>query len=413
LNGKDYVYIDGTCEIDLPPGPITIEATKGPEFVPLSVSENLTKGKLSLRLTLQRWTDLHLEGWYSGDGRAHFLTPHAAWLEGAGEGLDVVNLLARADTFHAEADANLLAFSGQQPVLLKNHPVVVVNTHNFHPVLGSLGLLNCHRVVFPLKFGGLEKEDSWTLADWAQQCHRKSGLVVWTEPGQGPSGLELGEPLADLLLGKIDALEITADPLQLSKSRSIWYDLLQAGLQIPLMGSSGKVNSRSILGNFRTYAHLQPGAEFSYGSWIEAVRLGRTFITNGPLLTLTANGQGIGSRMILPEPGNVRIQAHSTSPISPNSMEVIFNGEVVASGSGSLDTDFFVPHSGWLAARCMGESLAHTSPIYVRVESKPIQPDSLVLKKFQDQARCPSEAQRHRLRQIFVEAQQNLFLPLK
>ena len=74
---------------------------------------------------------------------------------------------------------NLLAFSGQSPALQAPGHQVVVNTLNWHPWLGRLALLNCHRIVFPLRFGPPDF-DNWTLADWCDQCHRKQGLVVWT-----------------------------------------------------------------------------------------------------------------------------------------------------------------------------------------------------------------------------------------
>src|SRR4051812_33570177 len=85
VDGKKYAYIDGACEIALPPGKIMIEVHKGPEYTPLHVEHELITGKLSLRLTLERWINLRDEGWYSGDSRCHFLTPHAALFEGMAE----------------------------------------------------------------------------------------------------------------------------------------------------------------------------------------------------------------------------------------------------------------------------------------------------------------------------------------
>src|SRR5947208_1737032 len=35
IDGKGYAYIDGTCEINLPPGQLRVEAHKGPEYTPL------------------------------------------------------------------------------------------------------------------------------------------------------------------------------------------------------------------------------------------------------------------------------------------------------------------------------------------------------------------------------------------
>src|SRR5262249_151094 len=82
------------------------------------------------------------------------LPPPAAVLEGAAEGLDIVNVLA-------DDTPDLLAFSGGVPALEAHGCRAVVNTLNSHPVLGSLALLDSHRVVYPLRFGG-DLPDDWS-----------------------------------------------------------------------------------------------------------------------------------------------------------------------------------------------------------------------------------------------------------
>jgi hypothetical protein len=87
LGKRAWAYIDGTCEVHLPPGPIRVEVHKGPEYEPLNQEVHLAPGQLSLRLAIRRWTDWRAEGWLAGDVRAHFLPVRAALLEGAAEGL--------------------------------------------------------------------------------------------------------------------------------------------------------------------------------------------------------------------------------------------------------------------------------------------------------------------------------------
>src|SRR4051794_30140572 len=53
-----WSFIDGACEILLPPGPLKVSARKGPEYKPLDADVVLTQGKMSLRFTLERWCDL-------------------------------------------------------------------------------------------------------------------------------------------------------------------------------------------------------------------------------------------------------------------------------------------------------------------------------------------------------------------
>src|SRR5205823_11441107 len=110
-----------------------------------------------------------------------------------------------------------------------------------------LGLLHCHRAVYPLTFGGPDGADDWTLADWFDQCHRNKVLVVWAGPKHEKSQMFGGEPLADLALGKVDAFEIDFwedSPFDLLAD---WYTLLNAGLAVPLVGASGKESNGTAL----------------------------------------------------------------------------------------------------------------------------------------------------------------------
>jgi hypothetical protein len=171
---------------------------------------------MALRFAIERWIDPNKDGVYSGDTRCHFLTPHSALLEGEAEGLNVVNLLARVHHIPGQDGqlyptvANLDAFSGEKCSLGRERHLVAVNTLNTHPVLGRLGLLNCHRIVHPLTFGGLDAADDWSFSDWANRCHRKNGLVIWCDAFRQDEGLPGGEACVALILGQVNAVELDA-----------------------------------------------------------------------------------------------------------------------------------------------------------------------------------------------------------
>lgn len=427
LDDADFAYIDGVCEVRLPPGPVRVEVSKGPEYLPIGREVVLGPGKIALRLSIERVLDWRSRGWYSGDGRAQALSPHAARLEGAAEGLDVVNLLAHQRPPHGDRPAafvNLLAFSGTQPAL-DGLPCVVVNTCNTHPILGTVALLNCHRIVYPLRFGAPDGLDDWSVTDWCDQCHRKKGLVAWPDLPRLTAEHPQGEALAALILGKIDAFEVCR-----LDSLADWYRLLACGQHLPLMGASGKDSNTVALGAVRTYARLEPDQEFRYGAWIESVRAGRTFVTDGPLLSLAVNGQEIGSALSLPNEGQtVRIQAEARSVTPFARLECVYNGEVVAANetdgehrAAIIEADVPISGSGWLAARCLGDDSvirAHTSPVYLRREDRPLRPDADTLAPLlavldgtlawvQREARCPKEQQREQLMQTLHAARQEL-----
>ena len=386
LGGRQFVYLDGGCEVRLPAGvPVTVELSKGPEYSPLLRETKLGAGQISLRFTVDRWIDLRAEGWYAGDTRVRALTPRGALLEGAAEGLAVVNLLAGD-----RPARDILSFSGTRVELEAPGHLVAVNTLNSHPVLGTVALLDSHRAVFPLSFGGPNDSDDWSVADWCDQCHRKRGLVVWPDLPRLTPEAPQGEALAAALLGKVNAFEVSAFRDEEPAALADWYALLGCGLRLPLAGGSGKDSNEFAVGAVRTYAKLQPREELSYGAWVTAVRAGRTFVTNGPLLTLDVNGQGPGHVFTdLPEkrPVGVRVEARGGVPF--DLVEVLWNGRVIADRSPSgdrqaavLEAGFTPTEPGWVAARCRGNSwlpdgqisFAHTSPLWFHPGGKPPPP---------------------------------------
>jgi hypothetical protein len=388
LNGKRYVYIDGGAEFPLPTGEaLTVEINKGPAYQPIGETVTLGEGQLTLRFVIRQWAGEQWANVTAADTRCHFLTPHSARLEAAAEGLDLVNLLATVQDYPSldghmyRVIPNMTAFSGQGPALDR----VYVNTLNVHPALGRLGLLNCHRPVFPLTFGWVDETDDWSLADWCDQCHRKKGLVVWCEAYRPEAGLPGGEALVNSILGKVDSIEVDAGDRS-APFLPLWYRLLNAGIRLPIVGGSAKADNRTALGGVRT---LTPTAG-TYAEWIEHVRAGRTTATNGPFLRLTADGEPWPTRITQVEPNPIRLRAEAASVVPFERLELIANGTPVAAmkpaGSdvftGTLDAKHHLPDGGWVAARCWGPAksglyphvptFAHTSPVWVEVAGRPI-----------------------------------------
>src|SRR5262245_50565264 len=370
LNQKRYAYIDGGAEFPLPARvPLSVEITKGPAYLPFRETANLGEGQLTLRFTVRRWADDDRANLIAADSRCHFLTPHSARLEAAAEGLDLVNLLATVQDYRSEdghryrISPNLTAWSGQAEAL----PGVVVNTFNVHPALGRLGLLNCHRPVYPLTFGHADESDDWSLADWCDQCHRKKGLAVWCDAYRSQAGLPGGEALVDAVLGKIDAIEIDTGE-RTAAILPLWYRLLNAGISLPLVGGSGKDSNRVVLGGVRTLT--QSDEVRSLGEWVEHVRSGRTVATNGPFLRLLADDQPFPSRVSQESPRLVRFRAEAASIVPFERLELVSGGGVVKSAKPAdgevltavLEAEVVPTAGGWFAARCVGSAKSALYP---------------------------------------------------
>jgi hypothetical protein len=382
VDGKPFAYIDGSCEARLPAGMLHVHVCKGFEYEPLETTVLRHPGQIAIRLSIRRRVRLEEQGWFAGDTHAQFLSPQAAALEGAAEGLHVVNLLASVEQDgECFTCPNLLEFSGQKPIAILDPCQVVVNTLNRGGASGDLALLNAHRIVFPLRLGE-EGFENYTLADWCRQCHRKGGLVVRVRFPRGDEAL----PDDSLYHGLVDAVEWTGDDPFEAGLRA-WYQLLNRGMRIPLVGGSGKRSNGQVLGQPRTYARLAPGEAFSYGAWIEAVRAGRTFVTRGPLVRFEVEGTG-GLTPSARITGGLTPSARPANPLTPSArcgvlrahvslwvpdgsqrIELIHNGVVIGDVSGDqvLEEELTADTPGWLAARCrVGNQLtAHTSPVYV------------------------------------------------
>src|SRR5207248_2783287 len=94
------------------------------------------------------------------------------------------------------------------------------------------------------------------------------------------------------------------------------------------LGGADKMSSTVPVGLYRTYARLDE--EFSYEAWCRAVRAGRTFLSGGPLVTLSVDGHEPGGTVKLSGPGTVSVHAAVRGIFPLRSLEVVCNGEVVA-----------------------------------------------------------------------------------
>ncbi|MGL4422468.1 MAG: hypothetical protein ACRCZF_17505, partial [Gemmataceae bacterium] len=300
ISSGSWAIMDGSCEVRLPAEvPLQVSVRKGPGTRVLTETVTLGPGQISLRFELTPVPPGPLAGWLSADCRSHAMTPHAALLEAAAEGLDVVNLLAAerpvlmSDANTYGTTPNLLAFSGQTAALADPYSAIYVNTHNRHPALGRLSLLHAHRVIYPIQFGEPVSADDHSLFDWCDQCHRKKGLVVWTDAFRPGGGLPGGEALVAAILGKIDAIEFDPEPRSVPFLPWI-YRLWNAGIPLTIVGSSAKQSNKHVLGAMRTRTPPQEGGTRNFSVWAEDVRRGATVVTTGPEVRLdvvpTENG---------------------------------------------------------------------------------------------------------------------------
>ena len=147
--------------------------------------------------------------------------------------------------------------------------------------------------------------------------------------------------------------------------------------------------NRQVVGNPRTYVKVE--GPFSYERWVSGIRAGRTFVTTGPLLSFEVDGHLPGDTIAMAEGGRLEVKVNVRSRLPVDRIEIIQDGNVV-SGLQNEDQELTlklavsipVDKSSWIAARIYSTRIlpyqevydpnplmAHTSPVYVRVNGQP------------------------------------------
>ena len=190
--------------------------------------------------------------------------------------------------------------------------------------------------------------------------------MIWCHNGRG-----MEAPVA-ASLGKLDAFNLF-DPFWMDPEYDIWYKLLNCGIRLP--ASTG--TDWFVCSNNRVYVNTSE--EFSYKSWIAGMKAGNTFITNGPAVDLTVNGQPMGDTIPLERDGRLDAEISFRSCYPVERIELVLNGAVVygqewpeGRHEGVLRHQLSVDRDGWVAARLWGNSrdsfdqslYAHGSPTY-------------------------------------------------
>jgi len=234
---------------------------------------------------------------------------------------------------------------------------------------------------------------SSTNASFADLYHAKGAMVGYAQSfSQIPdpdSDMKLTNELPiDVALGKVDYDEIMGLG-DAKSSAAVWYKLLNLGFRLPVAAGSGAVkgyaSSRGPVGLNRLYVRM-PAGPFKTEAWLNGLKHGRSFATNGPLLRFTLGGQPIGGELKLPTHKSVKFTATLRSIVPVDHLEVVCNGEVAINVPMNRTHDasdavgaLHLARSGWCLLRAWAEKsedpvldnypYATTSPIYITVGS--------------------------------------------
>ena len=342
-------------------------------------------------MSLERWSNLPEKGWFSADSHLHIarsskeLNPHVGKFLTA-EDIHVGNLIQWGNSRHFN-NARQYAFG----------PDGQYHEGDFWLAAGQENP-RTHFLGHTLTLGGekpIHFPDSYLVyrSFWEESRRQNalSGYCHFAVRRGGEEGIILD--LFDNLLTFIEVVQNDRGIYQ------IWYDALNLGFRlVPIAGTDYPcgLTAQVVPGRERFYTRVE--GPLTYTSWLEGIRRGRTFATNGPVLEFSVAGKGIGDEVVLEQQGSVLVEASVRFDVARDDVEVleiVENGEVIrkfprndASGEIRCRFEHEALETSWLAVRASGRkrgelpsqrladvqvspSLAHSAPIYVTLRNAP------------------------------------------
>ena len=379
------------AEITVPAAKLKIEALRGLQ-TELATAELDTTDDQShnVALKLRQFHDAKQQGWRNGNTHLHLMQRTRIQAERylrevpESDGLELVYLshLRRIpdestyisnEIVEQHLSENILDSLSAGNVILRPGEE---HRHNFGTGGGGFGhvmLLDIAKLIRPVSIGpGIMRSgtDGIPLKTGIQEARRDGATIVWCHNDFG------FEDIPSWVGGRLDAQNIYDGGITGSYQDS-FYRYLNLGLRVPFStGTDWFIDDFS-----RVYVPLE--GQLTSQTWLEQLAAGRSFITNGPLLEFTVSDQPVGEILQLSKSKELKLTARAAGRIDFRNLEIIRNGEIIASAETKPVDGHFESHLNqhvlinepcWLAARTPLDgpknefarpAFAHTSPVYV------------------------------------------------
>jgi len=391
-----HFLVPGDFDLDLEPGGYRLRIERGLEYVPFEARVDLT-GDATVQVRLCRWVDMNREGWYSADMHVHRDPADVPLILEAED----LNFVPTITTHVWGADVNQpWTWPSEFPVTVGPRRIFTANSQEVERIQDGPGALILLGEGLPLPFSGYELYPP--AITYTRRVHEMGGLVEGDK-------LFWVDTFVNAALGELDLIELNCNhflprlvdtdlapwshwPIEFgyrgNRGFALWmmdlyYRVLNSGIRLPLSAGSANGVKATPVGYDRVYVRLE-GEDFSYPAFMRALKTGRSFSTNGPILELdVGESSGPGDRIDIRRDDEVRFRARARSLGELDVLQLIVNGEVVAERPGqgarelTLEESLRLDRSSWAAARVFersdrSEVFAHTSPVYFLVESRPV-----------------------------------------
>ena len=393
-----YFDCPATCTIEAPAGATSIWVQRGFRYLPWRQTAQLAGEQiLPVRLQLNDLpasfgtfisADLHVHMNYGGHYRN---MPENLARQARAEDLDVIyNLIV-----NKEERVPDIAYFRPGPDPASGDGVTIFHSQEYHTSYwGHLGLLGLDDHF--LTPGFVAYKNSPLASPWpdngkiADLAHSQGALVGYvhpfdTDPDPVRDASLTNELPADVANGKVDYMEIVGFSDHKSTAH-VWYRLLNLGFRIPAgAGTDAMANYASLRGPVgMNRVFLDTRGDGIPAGLKTALKSGRTFASNGPLLGFEIEGKHPGDTVARTAPGELAYRIALRSPVAVDHLEMVQNGKVVKSFTltgdrHNLDASGVIPinSSGWVILRAWNEGAdpevldiypyATTSPIYLEL----------------------------------------------
>ncbi len=409
---ESYFYAENSFDVMLPPGQARLRVSGGMETIPQTATLDATT-ETEITVPVKPWIDMAGRGWYSGDSHVHLhtggpieVTMAQALVAARAEDVNYVNLCVSNNTGDDIRDAELI--TGKPHTVSADQHLLIFGEEMRSTIYGHMQFFGIHKLVEPQYTGFDETPHRFDFPAnhaMAAEAVRQGGVVTYGHPmfaGQPfpfDQDLTKGSGAArelpvDAVLGLVHAVDLMSYNSDEDSSAALWYRLLNCGLKLSACAGTDALLDRSTepLGGDRVY--VKTDGPFTMKTWLDGLKSGRSFVTNGPMPALLVNGKGPGETCELAAAGNVRVVATVESHVAFSTIEVIVNGKVAAHEEIAIaatatavprvtrfNVDLPIGQSSWIALRVRGPSgaavfdgpaWAHTSPVYVKVAGQEI-----------------------------------------
>jgi hypothetical protein len=362
---------------------------RGPEYSVAAGTFSVIAGKpAKLAVELERLVNLAAEGWWSGDLHVH-------------RPIEEIELLMRAEDLHIAPvitwwnNRNLWA---DRP--LPDRLTTQFDGNRFYDRMAGEderegGALLYFHLPRPLAITGATREYPSPMRFLAEARRHDRAWVdiekpfwwdvpTWLATGQIDS---IGLANNHMCRSRMYESEAWGKPRDVERlpaplgngiwTQEIYYHILNSGLRIPPSAGSASGVLPNPVGYNRVYAYVD--GDLTYEKWWDSLKVGQSFVTNGPLLRVRSNGE-LPGHVFRVSAGeltvNLDVQLAHREPI--RRLDIIVNGSIHGSVSGDEWAatkrlkSFTMTEGGWFLVRAIADNpatfrFASTAPFFVEL----------------------------------------------